>query len=350
MELLDRKTYYRAFQSRDARFDGRVFVGVTSTGIYCRPICPARAPKFENCRFFASAAAAQEAQFRPCLRCRPEIAPDLAFWRGTANTVSRALALISEGALDENEAGVEALAERLGVGGRQLRRLFKQHLGASPISVAQTRRVLFAKQLLHDTRLPMAEVAMSAGFGSVRRFNETFRNLFDRPPSALRRKGGVDTSARDGVTLRLAYRPPYDWPGMLAALAARATPGTEWIEDDVWHRRIEFEGTKGTVAVAHLPARNSVSVTIRFPSVKALPAIVARIRRVFDLGADIATIGSHLARDPKLAPLIARRPGLRAPGDWDRETMVSGIDDKAPRAWRPWHAYAAQHLRMANHG
>ncbi len=350
MELLDRKTYYRAFQSHDARFDGRVFVGVTSTGIYCRPICPARAPKFENCRFFASAAAAQEAGFRPCLRCRPEIAPDLAFWRGTANTVSRALALIADGALDEDEAGVEALAERLGVGGRQLRRLFKQHLGASPIAVAQTRRVLFAKQLLHDTRLPMAEVAMSAGFGSVRRFNETFRNLFDRPPSALRRKAGVDTSARDGVTLRLAYRPPYDWLGMLAALAARAAPGTEWIEKDVWHRHVELDGQCGGVAVAHLPQRNSVAVTIRFPSVRALPAIVARVRRVFDLGADIATIGSHLARDPRLAPLIARRPGLRAPGDWERETIVAAIDGDTTPAWRPWHAYAAQHLRMAAHG
>ena len=263
MELLDRKTYYRAFQSRDARFDGRVFVGVTSTGIYCRPICPARAPKFENCRFFASAAAAQEAGFRPCLRCRPEIAPDLAFWRGTANTVSRALALIADGALDEDEAGVEALAERLGVGGRQLRRLFKQHLGASPVAVAQTRRVLFAKQLLHDTRLSMAQVALASGFGSVRRFNETFHDLFDRPPSALRRKMGADTSARDGVTLRLAYRPPYDWPGMLAALAARATPDKEWIEDDVWHRRIELDGIQGTVVVAHLPARNSVAVSLK---------------------------------------------------------------------------------------
>src|SRR5689334_2271403 len=250
MEILDREACYRVFQAHDARFDGRIFVGVTSTRIYCRPICPARTPKFENCRYFASAAAAQEAGFRPCLRCRPETAPELAFWRGSSNTVSRAMKLIAEGALDESEAGVEALAERLGVGGRQLRRLFKQHLGASPISVAQTRRVLFAKQLLHDTRLPMAEVAMSAGFGSVRRFNETFRNLFDRPPSALRRKGGADTSARDGVTLRLAYRPPYDWPGMLAALAARATPENEWIEDDVWHRRIEFEGIKGTVVVA----------------------------------------------------------------------------------------------------
>ena len=350
MELHDRSTYYRAFETHDARFDGLVFVGVTSTGIYCRPICPARCPKFENCRFFASAAAAQEAGFRPCLRCRPEIAPDLAFWRGTANTVSRALALIADGALDGEDADVETLAGRLGVGGRQLRRLFQRHLGASPIAVAQTRRVLFAKQLLHDTHLPMAEVALASGFKSVRRFNETFRNLFGRPPSALRRKGGVDNSARDGVTLRLAYRPPYDWPGMLLALAARAPKGTESIEAGVWHRRIELDGSRGSVAVAHLPERNSVMVTIRFPSVKSLPAIVARVRRVFDLGADIATIGSHLARDPRLAPLIAKRPGLRAPGDWDRETTGATLDSDAPPAWRPWHAYAAQHIRMASHG
>jgi AraC family transcriptional regulator of adaptative response / DNA-3-methyladenine glycosylase II len=211
--------------------------------------------------------------------------------------------------------------------------------------------VLFAKQLLHDTHLPMTEVALASGFGSVRRFNEIFRDLFGRPPSALRRKsGGADNSARDGVTLRLAYRPPYDWPAMLATLEARATPATEWIEGDVWHRRIELDGQQGSVAVAHLPQRNSVMVTIRFPSVRALPAIVGRVRRVFDLGADIATISSHLARDPKLAPLIAKRPGLRAPGDWERETPITTINDGAPRAWRPWHAYAAQHLRMASHG
>jgi AraC family transcriptional regulator of adaptative response / DNA-3-methyladenine glycosylase II len=354
-ELLDREACYRVFQTHDARFDGRIFVGVTSTGIYCRPICPARTPKFANCRFFASAAAAQEAGFRPCLRCRPEIAPELAFWRGTSNTVSRALRLIAEGALDESEAGVEALAERLGVGGRQLRRLFQQHIGASPIAVAQTRRVLFAKHLIHDTHLPMTEVALSAGFGSVRRFNETFRKMFGRPPSALRRarrgaKGSSDTSAAEGVTLRLSYRPPYDWPGMLEALAARADRRVEHIEGDIWHRVIELDGKTGGVAVAHLPGRNAVAVTIRFPEVRALPAIVARVKRVFDLGADIAMIGNHLSRDPKLAPLIARRPGLRAPGDWDRDTVGASLDEHAPPAWRPWHAYAAQHLRMASHG
>src|SRR5262249_39552365 len=198
-------------QSHHARFAGRVSVGVTSTGVYCRPICPARCPKFENCRFFASAAAAQDAGFRPCLRCRPEIAPDLAFWRGTANTVSRALALIADGALDGEDADVESLADRLGAARRPPHAPVPPPLRAPPIAAAEPRRVLFAKQLLHDTHLPMAEVALASGFGSVRRFNETFRDLFGRPPSALRRKGGVDNSAREGVTLRLAYRPPYDW-------------------------------------------------------------------------------------------------------------------------------------------
>src|SRR5882724_6439628 len=289
MELLDHRTYYRALQSRDARFDGHVFVGCISTGIYCRPICPTRPPRFENCRFFASAAAAQEAGFRPCLRCRPEIAPDLAFWRGTANTVSRALALIADGALDGEHSDVEALAGRLGVGGRQLRRLFQRHLGASPIAVAQTRRVLFAKQLLHDTRLPMTEVALAAGFGSLRRFNETFRQLFRRPPSALRRRSVVSlplgSAAASGVTVRLRYRPPYDWRAMLAFLAARAIDGVERVAGDVYARTLVQDGAVGTVEIRHLPARDSLEATIRVATIEALPAIVVRIRRAFDLGA-----------------------------------------------------------------
>src|SRR6201985_2207936 len=220
MELPDREISYRALESRDARFDGLLFVGVTSTGVYCRPVCPARTAKFENCRFFGSAAAAQEAGFRPCLRCRPETAPDLASWRGTSNTVTRALALISDGAFDGEGAGVEALAERLGVSERHLRRLFAQHLGASPIAVAQTRRVLFAKQLIHETNMPITEVALAAGFGSIRRFNEIFLKLFRRPPSALRRK--TSFAAGSGVTLWLRYRSPYDWDSLLDFLSARA--------------------------------------------------------------------------------------------------------------------------------
>src|ERR1700742_1755168 len=229
MELPDKEACYRALKSRDPRFDGLIFVGVTSTGIYCRPICPARTAKFENCNFFGSAAAAQDAGFRPCLRCRPEIAPDLASWRGTSNTVSRALALIAEGALDGETNSVEKLAERLGLGERQLRRLFLQHLGASPISVAQTRRVLFAKQLIHDTQMPMTEVATAAGFSSLRRFNETFLNLFQRPPRALRRRGALKEKEKD-IVLHLRYRSPYDWENMLGFLRARAIPRVEVVE------------------------------------------------------------------------------------------------------------------------
>jgi AraC family transcriptional regulator of adaptative response / DNA-3-methyladenine glycosylase II len=320
VEPLDPKLCYRALRTRDARFDGRLFVGVRSTGIYCRPVCPAPAAKFENCRFFRSAAAAQGAGFRPCLRCRPETAPELATWRGTSNTVHRGLALIADGALD-GDASVDALALRLGIGERQLRRLFEQHLGVSPIAVAQTRRVLFAKQLIHDSRLPMAEIASAAGFGSVRRFNETFQRLFHRPPSALRRRAVValpeGTVAQTGVTVRLRYRPPYDWPAMLGYLRTRVIDGVEQVDGERYLRSVAHDGAHGAVEIAHLAERDSLAVTIWFPCVRALPAIVARVRRVFDLGADVASIGAHLSQDRMLAPLVARRPGLRVPGGWD---------------------------------
>jgi len=316
MELPSREVCYRALESRDARLDGLMFVGITSTGIYCRPVCPARTPKFVNCLFFASAAAAQDAGLRPCLRCRPETAPDMASWRGTSNSVSRALALIAEGALDGEKNSVARLAERLGLGERQLRRLFLQHLGTSPISVAQTRRVLFAKQLIHETQMPMTEVAMASGFGSLRRFNETFRDLFHRPPSALRRKSSARREEKD-VTLRLRYRPPYDWDCMLGFLEARAIPGVEVVDNGRYLRAVEVKGKLGSIEVSHRPDRESLSVNIRFPDVRLLPAIVARVRRQFDLGADIETIDDHLSSDPVLAPLVAQRPGLRAPGGWD---------------------------------
>src|SRR3984957_470587 len=318
MEVPSREICYRALETRDPRFDGLMFVGVASTGVYCRPVCPARTPKFEYCRFFGSAAAAQEAGFRPCLRCRPETAPDLASWRGTSNTVSRALALIADGALDGDDANVAKLAERLGVGERQLRRLFLKHLGASPIAVAQTRRVLFAKQLIHETRMPMAEIALAAGFGSVRRFNEVFRDLFHRPPSALRREEVAGSApAAAGITLRLRYRPPYDWDSMLAYLEARSIQGVEIVEGGSYQRTVEVDGSVGSVRVFHLPEQQSLGAAIRFPNVRFLPAIVTRVRRLFDTGADIETIDEHLSRDPRLAKLVAQSPGLRAPGSWD---------------------------------
>jgi AraC family transcriptional regulator of adaptative response / DNA-3-methyladenine glycosylase II len=313
---MDDDACYRAIETRDHRFDGRLFVAVTTTGVYCRPFCPAPTPRRGNVRFFSTAAAAQEAGFRPCLRCRPETSPELAFWRGSSNTVSRALGLIEAGALDD--ANVEALAARLGVGERQLRRLFCKHLGASPISIAQTRRILLAKQLIHDTRLPMTEVAAAAGFGSVRRFNEIFQQLYKRPPRALRRAGVADESVgtSGAVTVKLGYRPPYDWDAILAFLRARAIPGIEAVSSGRYARTISIGNERGVLVVE--PAeRNCLRVTVRIRNLRNLPAIIARVRRVFDLAADPVAIGAHLSQDPVLAPLVAARPGLRVPGAWD---------------------------------
>lgn len=314
MSLPPHDVCYRAIATRDVRFDGRLFIGVTTTGIYCRPICPARTPKRDNVTFWPSAASAQAAGFRPCLRCRPETSPDAAAWRGTSNTVSRALALIAEGGLDGDQAGMTALCERLGVGERQLRRLFDKHLGAPPITVAQTRRVLFAKQLIHETRLPMTSIALASGFGSVRRFNDAFRKLYRRAPSELRRQI-ASPPALSTVTIRLGYKPPYDWDAILAFLAARSIAGVELVDKNRYARTIELDGFFGSIEVA--PGKNHLSATIRFPRVQSLLSVVARLRRLFDLDADVETIGRHLSGDKALAPLIARRPGLRTPGAWD---------------------------------
>ena len=311
---LDRDAFYRAFQTRDARFDGRVFAGVLTTGIYCRPICPARTPKRENVTFFVSAAAAQEAGFRPCLRCRPETSPEVGAWHGSSSTVARGLSLIESGALDTGD--VEGLAERLGIGGRQLRRLFQTHLGASPLAVAQTRRIHLAKQLIHDTSLPMSEVAMASGFGSVRRFNETFQQLFGRPPLALRRARGAARAPGAPVTLHLPYASPYDFGAVLGFLRARASPGVESVTDSRYSRTISDGRAHGALMVeADRPGR--LRLTVHLPTLTALPSLIARARRLLDLAADPEAIAAHLSTDPLLAPMVARRPGLRVPGAWD---------------------------------
>ncbi len=313
---LDHDACYRAISVRDARYDGRFFTAVKTTRIYCRPVCPARTPLARNVTFYPTAAAAQEAGFHPCLRCRPETAPDLGSWGGVSDSVSRALTLIELGALDE--AGVDTLAQRLGVGERQLRRLFRQQLGASPVAVAQTRRVLLAKQLIHETRLPMAEIAFASGFGSIRRFNEIFLELFGRAPGALRvsEKPELPSGPRGEIKLLLRYRPPYDWPAMLEFLRLRAIPGIERVSGEAYARTISLDGLQGTVAVQ--PARgNALLATVRFPRLQALPTIIARLRRVFDLASDPLAIGAQLADDPVLGCLIRGRPGLRVPGAWD---------------------------------
>jgi len=320
MELFNGHAWYRALQARDPRFDGRLFVGVTSTGIYCRPICPARTPRFENCRFFVSAAAAASAGFRPCLRCRPEHAPGVAASRGTANTISRALAIIASGGLDDGE-GVDGLAGRLGVGGRQLRRLFQQHLGTSPLVVAQMQRLLLARELIETTRLSMAEVALAAGFRSVRRFNEACHDLFGAPPQSLRRlhvrRSSGERSGAGGVTLRGPYQPPYDWLAMLQHLGARAIEGVEQVAGAAYARTVCVDGEVGTIHVRDEPHRRSLAVLVGLPSVRALPVVLARVRRLFDTRADITAIGAHLSQDPVLSRLVEARPGLRVPGAWD---------------------------------
>jgi len=311
---LDPRVCHRAVLARDARYDGRFFTCVKTTGIYCRPICPARPPKLENCRFVRTAAAAQAAGYRPCLRCRPESSPDLDAWRGTSATVSRALKMIEAGALDNGD--VASLADRLEIGERQLRRLFRQHVGATPISVAQTRRVLLAKQLIHQTDLSMIEVALASGFGSVRRFNETFQQLYRRPPGELRRRT-ISASPAPEISLLLPYRPPYDWAAMIRFLEARAIAGVEVVAGGTYCRVIELADVTGSIHVAHAPEHSALRVVVRFPRLNLLPTIIARIRRMFDLSAEPTAIASALSSDPHLVPLVSARPGLRVPGAWD---------------------------------
>ena len=325
MDALDSRVCDRARRARDARFDGRFFIAVTSTGIYCRPICPAPAPLDKHVRYYPSAAAAAEAGFRPCLRCRPEASPGTPAWRGTSSIVGRALRLIGEGAIADG--GVEPLAARLGVGSRHLHRLFVQHLGAPPIVVAQTARLEMAKRLIDETGLPMTTIAHTAGFGSIRRFNDAFQRAYRRPPTSLRRSlplpaPGVGSPFR----LRLAYRPPYDWPAMLEFLRARAVPGVEHVDGDTYRRTIAWKGSVGTLAVAHRPAARALDVLTDLPDPTSLPHIVGRVRVMFDLGADPHVIAETLRRDTGLCPVLLRHPGLRLPGAWDPfEILVRAI-------------------------
>jgi AraC family transcriptional regulator of adaptative response / DNA-3-methyladenine glycosylase II len=314
---LDPEICYRALASRDARFDGRFFTGVLSTGIYCRPICPARTPRRENVRFFACAAAASQAGLRPCLRCRPEASPGTPGWLGTSATVSRALGLIGEGALDRGSA--DALAARLGIGERHLRRLFDEHLGASPLAVAQTRRVHFAKMLMDETDLSASKAAFAAGFSSIRRFNAAMRAAYGRSPTEIRKASRrASSSGGDaGLELRLALRLPFDWEALVGFLGPRATPGVERISSGVYRRSIAVEDVVGVIEVRRAAEGGAVLLRVPVGASRALVQIVARVRRLFDLDADPAEITSQLSREPRLARILRRVPGLRVPGAWD---------------------------------
>jgi len=314
---LDPEALNRARISRDPRFDGKFFIAVTSTGIYCRPICPSRYAKRANVRFFGSTAAAEAAGFRPCLRCRPEAAPGTPAWLGTAAVVRRALRLIDEGALDEDS--VTTLAARLGIGPRHLLRLFARHVGASPIAVAQTRRLHFAVCLLEDTRLPITQIALAAGFGSTRRFNDAFRHTYRRAPRELRRaaRRGAAAGSTEEVVLRLAYRPPYDWPQVRDFLATRAVPGVERVDARGYARTVACGDTHALVCVNALPGRDALELRVAGAPPTALLQLATVARRVFDLAADPARIGVELALDPLVGPLLCERPGLRIAGAWD---------------------------------
>jgi AraC family transcriptional regulator, regulatory protein of adaptative response / DNA-3-methyladenine glycosylase II len=304
---LSLETYQRARSTRDARFDGKFFIGVLTTGIYCRPICPAQAPKEKNIRYFPTAAAAAEAGLRPCLRCRPETSPGTPAWMGSSTTVSRALRLIGECALDDS--GVEELAQRLGLSSRQLRRLFQQHLGASPITVAQTRRVHFAKRLMDETGLPLAEIAFASGFRSVRQFNDVFRTLYGRPPRELRRKAIVESPG--AYTFRLSYRPPYAWDAVLRFLEMRAIPDVELVHHGQYGRTFVLDGIPGRLFVGKSEV-DALTLRVQYPEPSQLFRIVERVRRMFDLGAD-----PEATHDHRMRPLLERLPGLRVPGAWD---------------------------------
>ena len=308
----DKQVLERARLSRDARFDGRFFVGVRTTGIYCRPICPANPPRSENVSFFPTAAAASEAGYRPCLRCRPECAPGTPAWTGTSATVRRGLKLIAEGALDDGN--VEVLASRLGVTSRHLRRLFTRHVGASPLAVAHTQRLHFAKRLIDQTALPMQEVSAAAGFGSVRRFNDTFRKTYGRTPRELR--GSREPLATgDALSVLLPYRPPYAWQGLLDFYAGRATPGVEQVADNHYRRTVLVAGKPGVIEVRDVGG--SLSLTVHGLGTEMLFGIVQKVRGMFDVDAPIDDIEARLSRDTTLRRCLRDNPGVRVPGAWD---------------------------------
>ena len=302
----------RARQAKDPRFDGLFFTAVRSTRIYCRPVCPAPTPKRQNIRYYPSAAAATAAGYRPCLRCRPELSPEV-WQRGSDDAMQRALALIAEGALQDGS--VEDLAARIGLSSRQLRRQFLASTGATPIAVHTTRRLLLAKQLLTETQLPVTQVALAAGFNSLRRFNAAFAEGCGMAPTRIRRQR--TETPDNALVLRLGYRPPLDFPAMLAFLAKRAIPGIERVTEDAYERLLGPRDAPGYVRVTAETSRPELRLQISHGDPRAIPDLVRRVRRIFDLDADLGAVHAALRESPLLARGIKQRPGLRVPGGWD---------------------------------
>jgi AraC family transcriptional regulator of adaptative response / DNA-3-methyladenine glycosylase II len=310
---LDPEACEQARLTRDARFDGLFFTAVRTTGIYCRPVCPAPTAHARNVEYFPNAAAAASAGYRPCLRCRPEAAPGTPLTRARSELVAAALRLIEAGAPEA--ASVARLAHRIGVGERHLRRLFVAELGAGPLEIAATRRLLFAKKLLTETALPVTQVAHAAGYASLRRFNAAFLDGYGRAPRVIRREQSAP--ANNMLTLRVPFRAPYDFSALLAFFERRAIPGLEQVDANSYTRRFAFDGKAGSLRVTRMRGADALAMTVDFPDTARLQTICARVRRLFDVDSDIAAITAQLARDPRLRGFVRRHPGQRLPGGWD---------------------------------
>lgn len=314
--MLNADTCYRALESRDRRFEGRFVTAVLTTGIYCRPSCPAPLPRRKNVEFYPCAAAAEDAGFRACLRCRPDTSSMLAGAWGTGATVSRALRLIDGGIL--SEGGVPLLAQRLGMSERHLRRLFEQHLGTTPLSIERTRRTHFARSLIEQTRLPISEVAFASGFSSLRRFNAAMRGTFHQTPSQLRGRVRASNATEGALELTLPYRPPLDFDALLAFLRVRAIPGVEEVTATGYRRVVGEASAPGVLDVrAGAPGVNALQLRLSGADPRRALEWVRKTRQLFDLDADPSRISAQLGRDALLQPSVRVRPGLRVPGAWN---------------------------------
>jgi AraC family transcriptional regulator of adaptative response / DNA-3-methyladenine glycosylase II len=312
----NRRRFYRALVARDRRFDGVFFVGVTSTGIYCRPICTVKAPKEANCRFFDTAQETEQAGFRPCLRCRPELAPGNAPVDDSQRIAHSIVARLEQGRLDAS-AGLDDIARQFELSSRQIRRIVQKELGVPPIQLLLTRRLLLAKQLLTETALPVTDIAFASGFSSLRRFNDAFNIHYRMPPTRLRSQATEQAEApaeTSMLTLQLSYRPPYDWKGVLAFLAARAVTGIEWVTDESYARTVRVGDAKGWIRVTDSPKKRALMLELTHSLTLVLPVLLGRVRALFDLDARPDLISKHLARDARLATLVKRNPGMRVPG------------------------------------
>lgn len=325
--IQNNSSYYQALAARDSRFDGVFFFGVTTTGIYCRPVCTAKTPKEAHCRFFENAALAEQAHFRPCLKCRPELAPGKAPV-DDAERISHLIIESMEETLMNPEGNLDDVATRFQLSSRQIRRIVQKELGVSPVQLIQTRRLLLAKQLLTETMLTITQIAFASGFRSLRRFNDAFLKAYGFSPSRLRKnfKDGKIAADKDTSTLLLTYRPPYDWQGMLDFLRVRAMSGIESVTENAYSRTVRMGDTQGWIRVTHRPERHALQVEFVHTLLPNLPTLLAKIRNLFDLAARPDLINTHLSSDRTLRPLVKKNPGLRVPGSFDGfETAIRAI-------------------------